>query len=186
MLKNQNGTLKIEYSVMKTKTIATLAMLILALLGEKSETYAGETAPVNMALIPAGSFQMGDTFNEGLLSERPAHTVYISSFYMDKYEVTKELWDQVYQWATNRGYIINSRPSGKEYNHPVHSANWYDAVKWCNARSEMEGRKPAYFKDPTKTIIYRDGDVDLPGSWVNWDEGYRLPTEAEREKAARG
>src|SRR5579883_625595 len=49
--------------------------------------------PSTMVLIPAGSFQMGDTFNEGAQWELPVHTVTISAFYLEKYEVSKGLWD---------------------------------------------------------------------------------------------
>lgn len=52
-------------------------------------------APVGMVLIPAGSFRMGDAFGEGDSDERPVHTVHVSAFYMDRYEVTKALWDEV-------------------------------------------------------------------------------------------
>ena len=58
--------------------------------------------PSGMVLIPAGSFEMGDTFNEGWAYELPVHTVYVSPFYMDQYKVTKALWDEVYSWATNQ------------------------------------------------------------------------------------
>ena len=49
------------------------------------------------------------------------------------------LWDEVYQWATNHGYSFDNAGSGKAANHPVQTVNWYDCVKWCNARSREGG-----------------------------------------------
>lgn len=143
----------------------------------------------NMALIPAGNFTMGDTFGgEGGSYEVPTHTVFVSAFYMDRTEVTKALWDDVYNWATNHGYSFNagSFGLGKASTHPVQTVNWHDAVKWCNARSEKEGRTPAYYTNAAQTAVYRSGQVSVDNTWVNWSSGYRLPTEAEWEKAARG
>ena len=136
----------------------------------------------SMAIIPAGSFMMGDNL-DGDSSASPVHAVYVSAFYMEKHEVTKNLWDSVYQWAIGHGYSFDYAGSGKAANHPVQTIDWYDCVKWCNARSEKEGRVPAYYTDAGLSVRYRSGQV---APYVNWSSGYRLPTEAEWEKAARG
>ena len=152
--------------------------------------------PADMVLIPAGIITMGDTYGDGVLpqfpshpnEELPLHTNYVSAYYMDRYDVTKALWDEVYNWATNHGYSFDKSDSGqgKAANHPVQSMTWYDAVKWCNARSEKEGRGTAYFTTAAQTAVYRCGQTDVQNEWVKWRRGYRLPTEAEWEKAARG
>jgi len=137
-----------------------------------TETIIDLDAPEGMAFIPGGIFQMGDTFMEGDSDELPVHSVYVSGFHMDKHEVTKALWDEIYNWAVTNGYSFEHAGSGKAANHPVHKVSWYDCAKWCNARSEMEERMPCY---------------DLSTWSCNFNaNGYRLPTEAEWEKAARG
>lgn len=95
--------------------------------------------PDGMVLIPAGSFLMGDSFGgEGEDRELPRHSVYVSGFYMDRFEVTKQLWDEVRAWGNHHGYDLIAG-EGKSAEHPVNYVSWYDVVKWCNARSEKEG-----------------------------------------------
>ena len=122
--------------------------------------------------------------------------VFISALYCDKHEISLSFWEEVARWARANGYAFDSRVRtakiGPSYSpapmeHPMNMVTWYDVVKWCNARTEKEGRTPVYYKDTALTQVYRKGDLDLSNNHVNWfSSGYRLPTEAEWESAAQG
>lgn len=164
--------------------------------------------PSNMALVPEGEFQMGDNYNEGQAIEQPVHGVYVSSFLMEKFEVTNEQMRNVMQWAFDHGLIDVSanRVTNREgqpqpllyldsHDHeipgirvvftngvfwvtnnmeqfPITGVSWYGAQAFCNYRSDMEGLP--------RCVNFTNWTCDFSKS------GYRLPTEAEWEKAARG
>jgi formylglycine-generating enzyme required for sulfatase activity len=116
-----------------------------------------------MAFVQGGSFQMGSTNGDD--DEKPLHWVKVNDFYIGKHEVTQKEWKEV----------MGSNPSHwKGDNLPVEKVSWYDAVEFCNKKSRAEGLTPCY------SGIGENIKCNFSAN------GYRLPTEAEWEYAARG
>ncbi|MFA7057965.1 MAG: chitobiase/beta-hexosaminidase C-terminal domain-containing protein [Candidatus Cloacimonadales bacterium] len=133
-----------------------------------SGTYTiDENINPEMILVPGGNFTMGRATGDGHLNELPTHQVTLSPFSIGKYEVTQSEYQTI--MGTNPAQHLSC---GIGDNYPVYWVNWYNAVEYCNARSIQEGLTPCY---------------DTSDWSCNFNaNGYRLPTEAEWEYAARG
>jgi len=135
-----------------------------------------------MARVPAGQFRMGSSSDDpdAFDREKPPHFVRLDGFWMAEIPVTQALWEAV----------IGANPANfKGEQRPMENVSWFDAAVFCNALSKMTNRSPVYLTpegqpygwDGKSWALPNEGEVrrDLKAT------GFRLPTEAEWEYAAR-
>jgi formylglycine-generating enzyme len=146
------------------RNIALSILLTILLFWSCGTVPSEEDDVTNMILVQGGTYTMGDVWGDGHTDETPTHEVTVSDFYIGKYEVTQEIYTSL--MANNPSGFLTS-------DYPVESVSWYDAIAFCNALSDSAGFDRVY------TINAADVTADFSKN------GYRLPTEAEWEYAAR-
>ncbi|GAB4524216.1 MAG: hypothetical protein Tsb0020_42420 [Haliangiales bacterium] len=146
---------------------------------ERGTADIAESVGMRFLWLPGGTFTMGSGNDDDMAygDEKPAHAVTVSGLWMAETPVTNRVYGELLESAKLLEPEFWRDRSYNQPEQPVVGVSWYEAVRFCNALSEVEGLSSCY---------QLDGDRDAPTvTWKREADGYRLPTEAEWEYACR-
>lgn len=156
----------------KVSLLLLLACIVVAVSAQSKTKKTPAPDASKFALVEGGTYTMGTAKGKEPV-EGPEHKVTVKDFYIAKYELTFDDWDR-YCDSTKRKPTDDMKwGRGKR---PAMIVSWMDAVAYCNWLSKQDKLHPAYVID----------EANKTAKWLDTANGYRLPTEAEWEYAARG
>lgn len=158
-------TARVIVSVLALATVVAVLVSVWVQQQKRAQRTAVARLPFQplraMVYVPAGEFLMGST--NGAPDEQPVHRVRVSAFWMDRYEVTNEEYEQFD--PTHRRQRTASSSHGR---HPVVNVSWYDALAYCAWRCRREGVPEGTYRLPTEAeweYAARGGLVQQPYPW---------------------